>query len=176
LIKLAILNAGGAFGRVLPNFLADRFGTYNMLLLSLFTSSMLVFVILAIHTPNGMTCFALLYGFWSGSCMFDLVSSRLKLLKSDHLDVSLIPSLLVQLTLEPRELGYVYITSSKWHYRIDILISSIRMGVAFSIVAVSLLGGTPIEGVLLRMHGEYFEWASPTIFCGVRRMYFESMQ
>lgn len=73
LIKLAILNAGGAFGRVLPNFLADRFGTYNMLLLSLYTSSMLVFVILAIHTPAGMTCFALLYGFWSGSCMFDPV-------------------------------------------------------------------------------------------------------
>ena len=73
MIKLAILNAGGAFGRVLPNFLADRFGTYNMLLLSLYTSSMLVFVILAIRTPAGMTCFALLYGFWSGSCTFDLV-------------------------------------------------------------------------------------------------------
>jgi len=50
------------------------------------------------------------------------------------------------------------------------------MGVAFSIVAVSLLGGTPIEGVLLRVHGEYFEWTGPTIFCGVRRMHFESMQ
>jgi len=75
-MKLAILNAGGAFGRVLPNFFADKFGTYNMLLLSLYASSVLVFVILAIHTPAGMTCFAWLYGFWSGSCMFffDLVA------------------------------------------------------------------------------------------------------
>ncbi|KAL9708744.1 hypothetical protein Ac2012v2_008124 [Leucoagaricus gongylophorus] len=127
---LAILNAGGVFGRVLPNFLADRFGTYNMLLLSLYISSVLVFAILAIHTPAGLTCLALLYGFWSGSY------------------VSLIPSLLVQLTSGPGELG-------------------VRMGIAFSIVAVSLLGGTPIEGVLLGTHGEHFAWASPIIFCGV---------
>ncbi|KXN81984.1 Riboflavin transporter MCH5 [Leucoagaricus sp. SymC.cos] len=136
---LAILNAGSVFGRVLPNFLADKFGTYNMLLPSLYISSALVFAMFGIHNAAGLTIFALLYGFWSGAY------------------VSLIPSLLVQLCSEPGELG-------------------IRMGIAFSIVAVSLLCGTPIEGLLLDAHKEPFKWSGPITFCGVCiRLYFSTL-
>ena len=80
----------------------------------------------------------------------------------------------MQLTSDPGELGYVYIyvTSKQRCY----ITSSVRMGIAFSIVAVSLLGGTPIEGVLLGTHGENFAWASPIIFCGVRRTCFQPLQ
>ncbi|KAF9447281.1 MFS general substrate transporter [Macrolepiota fuliginosa MF-IS2] len=127
---LAILNAGSVFGRLLPNFLADKFGTYNMLLPSLYISSGLVFALFGINDFAGLTIFAILYGFWSGSY------------------VSLIPSLLAQLGTHPGELG-------------------IRMGIAFSIVAVSLLAGTPIEGLLLRMQNGELEWSGSIIFCGV---------
>ena len=45
------------------------------------------------------------------------------------------------------------------------------MGIAFSIVGMSLLLGTPIEGALLHMrsadgHGGFL-WSKSIIFCGV---------
>jgi len=126
---LAFLNVGSIFGRILPNVLADKLGTYNMLLPSLYISSALVFSMFGIKNFAGLTVFALLYGFWSGSY------------------VSLIPSLLAQLSSHPGELG-------------------VRMGIAFSIVAISLLAGTPIEGVLLRSQGKGFEWSGSIVFCG----------
>ena len=44
------------------------------------------------------------------------------------------------------------------------------MGIAFSIVGISLLLGTPIEGALLRMRtaDDGFLWFKSIIFCGVR--------
>jgi hypothetical protein len=81
-----------------------------MLLPSLYISSALVFSMFGIHTPAGLTLFALLYGFWSGSCKSALMPKNLplfRLLSFDCLDVSLIPSLLVQLSSGPEELGYV---------------------------------------------------------------------
>jgi hypothetical protein len=46
---------------------------------------------------------------------------------------------------------------------------SIRMGIAFSIVGMSLLLGSPIEGALLRMHAadNEFLWFKSIVFCGV---------
>lgn len=43
------------------------------------------------------------------------------------------------------------------------------MGVAFSIVGVSLLIGTPIEGTLLHFHEtrRQFAWSYSIVFCGV---------
>jgi hypothetical protein len=43
------------------------------------------------------------------------------------------------------------------------------MGIAFSIVGISLLLGTPIEGALLRMRSadDGFLWFESIIFCGV---------
>ena len=43
------------------------------------------------------------------------------------------------------------------------------MGIAFSIVGMSLLLGTPIEGALLRMRStdDGFLWFKSIIFCGV---------
>ena len=43
------------------------------------------------------------------------------------------------------------------------------MGIAFSIVGMSLLLGTPIEGALLHMRSanDGFLWLGSIIFCGV---------
>lgn len=111
--SITLLNAGSVLGRIFPNFFADRCGTYNILLPCLFISSALAFSMFAITNFTGMAVFGVLYGFWSGSY------------------VSLIPSLLAQLSLHAGEHGT-------------------RMGIAFSIVGISLLVGTPLEGGLLR--------------------------
>lgn len=41
------------------------------------------------------------------------------------------------------------------------------MGIAFSIVGVSALIGTPIEGALLHLRPAGYEWYRALIFCGV---------
>ncbi|KAF8809445.1 MFS general substrate transporter [Phlegmacium glaucopus] len=130
--SVAILNGGGVLGRLLPNFFADKFGPYNMLLPCMYISAALAFAWFGISNFAGVIVFGLLYGFWSGSY------------------VSLIPSLLAQLSSHTGEHGT-------------------RMGIAFSIVGISLLFGTPIEGALLRMRtaDDGFLWFKSIIFCGV---------
>jgi len=85
--SVVILNAGSVLGRLLPNFFADKFGPYNMLIPCLAISSILVFGIFGVSNFAGVTVFGLLYGFWSGSF------------------VSLIPALLAQLSAHMGELG-----------------------------------------------------------------------
>ncbi|KAJ7216326.1 major facilitator superfamily domain-containing protein [Mycena pura] len=126
---LAIMNAGSAGGRILPNFVADRVGPYNMMIPCLAISSALMFSIFAVKSCAAVVVFAVLYGFWSGSY------------------VSLIPTLIVQSASHCGEHGT-------------------RMGVAFSIVSIAMLVGTPISGALLhRVDGQY-AWYRPIIFCG----------
>ncbi|KAF8148455.1 MFS general substrate transporter [Crassisporium funariophilum] len=85
--SVAILNVGSILGRLLPNFFADKFGAYNMLLPCLFITSGLAFAMFGISNLAGVIIFGLLYGFWSGSY------------------VSLIPSLLAQLSTCTGEQG-----------------------------------------------------------------------
>ncbi|KAJ7215102.1 major facilitator superfamily domain-containing protein [Mycena haematopus] len=126
---LAIMNAGSVGGRILPNFVADRVGPYNMLIPCLVISSALTFSISALKTRAAIIAFAVLYGFWSGSY------------------VSLIPPLIVQSASHSGEHGT-------------------RMGVAFSLVSVSMLVGTPISGALLHSVAGNYVWYKPIIFCG----------
>ena len=64
---LPILNAGSVFGRVLPNFLADKTGALNMLIPCSFAASILCFGWIGIKNVAGLVIFALLYGFFSGA-------------------------------------------------------------------------------------------------------------
>ncbi|KAJ7179763.1 major facilitator superfamily domain-containing protein, partial [Mycena filopes] len=124
---LAIMNAGSVGGRILPNVVADRVGPYNMLIPCLAISSALVFSIFGLKTCAGVVIFAVLYGFWSGSCTS------------------------FQLSSAPPTAGT----------------SSTRMGVAFSLVSVSMLVGTPISGALLHSDGGGYVWYKAIVFCGV---------
>jgi len=64
---ISIINAASVFGRILPGFLADRFGAFNIQVI--FTGVMAV-GILAYWTPSdnqaAIITFALFYGFVSG--------------------------------------------------------------------------------------------------------------
>lgn len=74
------MNAGSIFGRLLPNFFADRFGIYNTLLPGLYISATVVFAMLAINKMPEVVAFGILYGFWSGSCQFSLIADLLSVL------------------------------------------------------------------------------------------------
>ena len=68
--QLAILNGASLIGRVVPNFIADKLGTFNMLIpFSAFTG-ILILILLAVHTPAGFVIFAVFYGIFSGSCKY----------------------------------------------------------------------------------------------------------
>jgi MFS family permease len=62
-----ILNAASVFGRILPNFLADKTGPLNMLIPCSLISAILALCWIAIDDVAGLTVFAVLYGFFSGT-------------------------------------------------------------------------------------------------------------
>ncbi|KZT01573.1 MFS general substrate transporter [Laetiporus sulphureus 93-53] len=131
---LAILNAGSIAGRLVPTFLADRLGVYNMILPSILACTALIFAIFGATNSAGIILVALLFGFASGAY------------------ISLIPSLLVQLCNSMSELG-------------------VKMGLAYTVVAVANLTGNPIAGALLgtgRNDATFLMWWRALVFTGVR--------
>jgi predicted MFS family arabinose efflux permease len=67
----ALLNIGAIPGRVLPGYFADRFGVFNVMLV---TGSACTAFIFALWLPidgneAGITAFTVLYGFWSGAAI-----------------------------------------------------------------------------------------------------------
>ncbi len=64
---LPILNAGSFFGRILPNFVADKTGPMNMLVSCAFAAGILCLCWIAIEDTAGITVFAVLYGFFAGA-------------------------------------------------------------------------------------------------------------
>jgi MFS family permease len=63
----SILNAGSIFGRILPNFLADKTGPINMLLPCTAITCILCFAWIGVHNAGGVIAFSILYGFFSGT-------------------------------------------------------------------------------------------------------------
>ncbi|KAH6657941.1 major facilitator superfamily domain-containing protein [Truncatella angustata] len=63
---VTILNAGSVVGRLLPNYLADQFGSINILLLVEFAAAVLAFAWLGIRNFPGLIMFCILYGAFSG--------------------------------------------------------------------------------------------------------------
>lgn len=64
---LIILNAASLFGRIIPNFLADKTGPLNMLFPCAAISALLGFCWIAINSKAGLVVFSILYGFFSGT-------------------------------------------------------------------------------------------------------------
>ncbi|KAF5007739.1 hypothetical protein FDECE_5988 [Fusarium decemcellulare] len=64
---LAILNAGSVFGRILPNFLADKFGPFNIMTPCAALTGILIFCLLGVHDAAGLIIYCILFGFFSGT-------------------------------------------------------------------------------------------------------------
>ncbi|KAF9889297.1 hypothetical protein FE257_007406 [Aspergillus nanangensis] len=64
---LVVMNTGSVFGRLIPNFVADRTGPLNVMLpFSLFTT-VVAFSWVAVNNTAGIIVFAIFYGFLSGT-------------------------------------------------------------------------------------------------------------
>lgn len=63
---VTLLGAGSIFGRIGPNYLADKYGAINVLILAGFASGVLCFGWMGIHNMGGIVAFAVLYGVTSG--------------------------------------------------------------------------------------------------------------
>jgi MFS family permease len=127
--SLSILNAASVFGRVLPNFFADTFGVFNMLVMAGTGAGIVIFALFGATNQAGVICFAIFYGFFSGAY------------------VSLLPGCFASLSSHLGEVG-------------------LRMGLAWAVIAIGALTGTPIAGALLGDQGD-LHWYKPIIFGGV---------
>lgn len=65
--SLAILNAASIFGRTIPNFVADRFGPFNLLIPCSAITGVLIFAMFGIKSSAALIIFSILYGFFSGA-------------------------------------------------------------------------------------------------------------
>ncbi|EPS40124.1 hypothetical protein H072_6069 [Dactylellina haptotyla CBS 200.50] len=63
---VSILNGASTFGRVVPNFIADRIGSINMQIPAMVISGILILCWLPMHTFESLIAFIILYGFFSG--------------------------------------------------------------------------------------------------------------
>ena len=84
---VTLLNAGSVFGRLVPNAMADRWGSLNVIVVCTFVSSVLAFAWMGIRNQAGSIVFAVLNGAFSGGL------------------VSLSPSVLMSLTTDMKLLG-----------------------------------------------------------------------
>jgi len=64
---LSIANAASVVGRVLPNFLADKFGVFNMLIAASTGSGVIILCWLPATNTAGVIVFSILFGFFSGA-------------------------------------------------------------------------------------------------------------
>ena len=85
---LAILNAASVFGRVSPNFLADKFGSLNLMTIACFAAGVIAFAVFGAGTPGGLITVSILYGFFSGAYV-SLLSPALIAFATSHTEIGL---------------------------------------------------------------------------------------
>ncbi|RDL36934.1 uncharacterized protein BP5553_04367 [Venustampulla echinocandica] len=65
---LPLLNAGSFFGRIIPNYVADKIGPFNTLIPCSLLAAVLTFAWITIeHSAAGLYIFCILYGLFSGT-------------------------------------------------------------------------------------------------------------
>ncbi|KAF8512199.1 MFS general substrate transporter [Gautieria morchelliformis] len=64
--SITIMNAASLLGRTIPNFIADLYGPFNVIIPMSFVSGALIFAMFGAGSQGGTIVFALLYGFFSG--------------------------------------------------------------------------------------------------------------
>ncbi|KAG5635161.1 hypothetical protein H0H81_012187 [Sphagnurus paluster] len=67
-VQLVILNATNGVGRVLPNIFARPLGVFNLMIFCMASLGVLVFCMLPVKDIPGTVVFAVLFGFFPGTC------------------------------------------------------------------------------------------------------------
>ncbi|KAF9554461.1 MFS general substrate transporter [Agrocybe pediades] len=73
--SIAIVNASGAFGRLLGNFMADIYGVYTVVIPCTVITAVSIFTIFAIKTSGSLIAVSIFYGFFSGGWLSLSVSA-----------------------------------------------------------------------------------------------------
>ncbi|KAJ8067614.1 hypothetical protein OCU04_003224 [Sclerotinia nivalis] len=63
---LSTINAASIFGRIIPNYFADKFGPLNIIIPGTLIASVVAFSWTGIHSVGGLVVFAIIYGFSTG--------------------------------------------------------------------------------------------------------------
>ncbi|OCK76328.1 putative monocarboxylate permease [Lepidopterella palustris CBS 459.81] len=63
---LAIMNAAGTLGRIVPNFIADRVGNLNVIIPITYISGLIVLLWLTVHHTGNLITISIMYSFFSG--------------------------------------------------------------------------------------------------------------
>ncbi|KAL3479736.1 riboflavin transporter MCH5 [Aspergillus californicus] len=85
---LAILNAGSVLGRILPGYLGDHVGRFNIMISTTYLTSIIILAFwIPIHTNAPLIVFSALFGFTSGTF------------------VSMVPAIVAQVTTDIRTIG-----------------------------------------------------------------------
>lgn len=84
---LAVVNAASFFRRIVPNLLADKIRSLNVLIPCTFITAALSMAWVDIKSVGGIIAFTILYGFFSGAFL------------------SLLPTVVASLSLDPRSYG-----------------------------------------------------------------------
>ena len=71
--QVAILNTPSFFGRIIPNFMGDKFGRFNMAIVAYIACAVLCFCWTAATSTAGITVWVIFFGFFSGA-IFSLFS------------------------------------------------------------------------------------------------------
>ncbi|KAF7590239.1 hypothetical protein BBP40_003123 [Aspergillus hancockii] len=68
---VSILNAASIFGRVVPGYFADRYGRFNVMVVTTFVCALFTLALWLSAGSNGtaIVAYAVLFGFWSGSAI-----------------------------------------------------------------------------------------------------------
>jgi len=64
---LSILNSSSVFGRILPNFVADKAGPLNIILPCALISGILILCLIPVNSVTGIIIICVFYGFFSGT-------------------------------------------------------------------------------------------------------------
>ncbi|KAI0189533.1 major facilitator superfamily transporter [Xylaria flabelliformis] len=81
---IAGLNAASFFGRVIPGYLADTYGHFNMCTLSVLASAIIAFTWTAAYNLPGMIIWSIAYGFTSGAIISLQSACAGKIAKREH--------------------------------------------------------------------------------------------
>lgn len=81
---LPIINSASVFGRIVPNFIADKVGPMNVIVPAALISGIIALCLIPVRTTGPLVVICLLYGFFSGAL------------------VSLPPTIYVQLSMKNR--------------------------------------------------------------------------
>ena len=89
----------------MSNTLASKIGPFNVMIPGFYLVSILVFCSLGVRDITGVMIFAVLFGFFSGTCELHLTAPLNPLLKATRLDASGLPTMVGSTAENDTEIG-----------------------------------------------------------------------